>query len=101
VAGTSLEWSGGWTRPPLERSEGAARLFARAREHGRALGLELGEGSSGGGSDGNLVGALGVPVLDGLGAVGGGAHAVDEHVVLASLGQRADLLARLVCDPGI
>ncbi len=101
VAGTSLEWSGGWTRPPLERSEGAARLFAKAREHGLTLGLELGEGSSGGGSDGNLVGALGVPVLDGLGAVGGGAHALDEHVILASLGQRADLLARLLRDPGV
>ncbi len=101
LAGTSLDWSGGWTRPPLERSEGAGRLFAKAREHGRALGLELGEGSSGGGSDGNLVGALGVPVLDGLGAIGGGAHSLDEHVLVASLRQRADLLARLLRDPGI
>jgi glutamate carboxypeptidase len=101
VAGTTLALTGGWTRPPLERSEGAARLFAQAREHGRALGLDLEEGSSGGGSDGNLVGAIGVPVLDGLGAVGGGAHAEDEHIVLASLDQRADLVARLIDDPGI
>ena len=101
VPGTTLELTGGWTRPPLERSEGAARLFERAREHGRALGLDLEEGSSGGGSDGNLVGVLGVPVLDGLGAVGGGAHALDEHVEVASLGERAELLARLLRDPGV
>ena len=101
VRGTTLEVTGGWTRPPLERTEGAARLFARARDYGRELGLELEEGASAGGSDGNLVGALGIPVLDGLGAVGGGAHALDEHVELSSLTQRADLLARLLEDPGL
>jgi glutamate carboxypeptidase len=101
LPGATLRISGGWTRPPLERSAGGARLFAKAREHGRALGLELKESSSGGGSDGNLVGALGVPVLDGLGVEGGGAHAVDEHVRLASLPVRARLLARLLEDPGI
>jgi glutamate carboxypeptidase len=96
-----LEISGGWTRPPLERSEGAAKLFARAREHGRELGLALEEESSGGGSDGNLVGALGVPVLDGLGAEGRGAHASDEHVLIPSMAVRAELLARLLRDPGL
>jgi glutamate carboxypeptidase len=96
-----LRVGGGWTRPPLERSEGAARLFARAREHGRELGLDLEEESSGGGSDGNLVGAVGVPVLDGLGAEGAGAHAPDEHVFLPSIPLRAQLLARLLHDPGI
>lgn len=101
VSGTSLEISGGWTRPPLEPSAGSARLFARARAHGRELGLELREGSAGGGSDGNLVAALGVPVLDGLGAQGGGAHASDEHVLLGSLPVRAGLLARLLQDPGL
>jgi glutamate carboxypeptidase len=101
LAGSRLEISGGWTRPPLERSAGAARLFAKAREHGLALGLDLQESSSGGGSDGNLVGALGVPVLDGLGVEGGGAHAVDEHVLLPSLPVRARLLARLLEDPGL
>jgi len=99
--GTALEVTGGYTRPPLERSEGGGRLFAQAREHGRALGLDLGEGSSGGGSDGNLVGALGVPVLDGLGALGAGAHADDEHVLVASLPERAALLARLLREPGL
>jgi glutamate carboxypeptidase len=96
-----LELGGGWTRPPLERSDGAARLFARAREHGRELGLDLDEESSGGGSDGNLVGALGVPVLDGLGAEGAGAHAPDEHVNLASIPVRAALLAQMLQDPGL
>jgi glutamate carboxypeptidase len=97
----TLELGGGWTRPPLERSEGSAALFAQARAHGRALGLELAEESSGGGSDGNLIGALGVPVLDGLGAEGGGAHAPNEHVYLASIPVRAQLLARLLRSPGI
>ena len=101
VPGTEVAVTGRWTRPPLERSAGAARLFAKAREHGRGLGLELTEGSSGGGSDGNLVGALGIPVLDGLGAEGAGAHAPDEHVVLDSLPVRAGLLARLLRDPGL
>jgi glutamate carboxypeptidase len=101
LEGTSLELEGGFTRPPLERSPGATRLFQRAREHGLALGLDLRESSSGGGSDGNLVGALGVPVLDGLGAEGGGAHARDEHVVIASLPVRSALLARLLVDPGL
>jgi glutamate carboxypeptidase len=96
-----LELAGGWTRPPLERSEGAAALFARARDYGRELGLDLGEESSGGGSDGNLIGALGVPVLDGLGAEGAGAHSPDEHVELESIPVRAGLLSKLLRDPGV
>jgi glutamate carboxypeptidase len=99
--GTSLVLEGGWTRPPLERSDGAVLLFEKAREHGRALGLDLGEASVGGGSDGNLVGSYGVPVLDGLGAEGGGAHAEDEYVLVDSLELRAELLARLLHEPGL
>src|SRR5581483_2476751 len=98
--GTTLELAGRWTRPAMERSPGAGTLFEAAREHGRALGLALEETSSPGGSDGNLVAALGVPVLDGLGAPGGGAHAVDEHVEIAALEPRAELLARLLHEPG-
>jgi glutamate carboxypeptidase len=101
LTGAMLDISGDWTRPPLEPSPGSARLFAKAREHGLALGLDLHERSAGGGSDGNLVGALGIPVLDGLGVEGGGAHAIDEHVLLPSLQVRAKLLARLLVDPGI
>ena len=93
-----VEW---YSRPPLARSEASGRLFARAREHARDLGFELGEASSLGGSDGNLVGALGVPVLDGLGAVGGGSHAPWEYVEVSSLESRAALLARLLRDPGL
>jgi len=96
-----LELGGGWTRPPLERSEGAAKLFERAREYGRELGLELDEESSSGGSDGNLIGALGVPVLDGLGAEGAGAHSTDEHVELESIPVRAQLLSQMLRDPGL
>lgn len=101
IDGASLSVDGGWTRPPLEPSPGSAAMFARAREHGLALGLDLRESSSGGGSDGNLVGALGVPVLDGLGAMGSGAHAVNEHVFLDSIPLRAELLARILEDPGL
>ena len=101
LEGASLELGGGWTRPPLEPSAGAEGLFAKAREHGRTLGLELEAESSGGGSDGNIVGAVGVPVLDGLGAEGGGAHAPNEHVLLKSIPIRAELLAYLLRDPGL
>jgi glutamate carboxypeptidase len=99
--GTSIRLEGEWTRPPLERSDGGGRLFARAREHGRALGLDLHEASSTGGSDGNLAAAHGLPVLDGLGAEGGGAHAADEHVLVDSLDVRAELLARILRDAGL
>ena len=101
LAGATLAVSGGWTRPPLEPSPGGERLLAQAQRHARTLGLELTGESSGGGSDGNLVGAVGVPVLDGLGAEGGGAHAPDEHVVLDSIPVRAQLLALLLLDPGL
>lgn len=101
VPGTSHELTGAWTRPPLERTDASGRLFERAREHGRALGLELREKSASGGSDGNLVAAFGVPVLDGLGAQGGGAHARDEHVLVGSLPVRAELLAAILRDPGL
>lgn len=100
LEGTELELTGTWTRPPLERSPGSDALFAAAREHGRALGLELEERSAAGGSDGNLVGHL-VPVLDGLGAEGRGAHADNEHVLVDSLEVRAELLAALLNEPGV
>jgi glutamate carboxypeptidase len=101
LEGATLTLGGGWTRPPLEPTAGAEQLFERAREHGRELGLDLRAESSGGGSDGNLVGAVGVPVLDGLGAEGAGAHAPNEHVLLPSIPVRAELLARLLRDPGL
>jgi glutamate carboxypeptidase len=99
--GTRIAVEGGWTRPPLERSEGSTILFEQAREHGRKFGLDLRETAAPGGSDGNLIGALGVPVLDGLGAIGAGSHADDEHVLVASLPIRAQLLAAILRSPGL
>ena len=91
-----LAVSGRIDRPPMERSAGVASLFALAQAVAQDLGRTLGEGATGGGSDGNLTAALGVPTLDGLGAVGGGAHADDEHVTVADLPWRAALLAGLL-----
>lgn len=92
----SLEVSGGLNRPPMERTEGTARLFRLAQEHAAALGMPLDEASTGGGSDGNFTSALGLPTLDGLGAVGEGAHAANESVVISELPRRTALLACLL-----
>jgi glutamate carboxypeptidase len=96
--GAKLEIRGGFDRPPLERQHSAA-LFARAKAIARELGFPLGEAAAGGGSDGNFTAALGIPTLDGLGAVGDGAHATHEHVVVNTMPQRAALLAALLTDP--
>ena len=97
---TSLEVGGGFSRPPFERTEEVARLYHVARSIAAGMGRDLGEGTTGGGSDGNFTGALGVPTLDGLGAVGDGAHALAEHVVTADLTWRAALLAELIARSG-
>lgn len=96
IDGTTIDVTGGIGRPPLERTPGVERLYREARAVAAELGRELGEGSTGGGSDGNFTAALGVPTLDGLGAVGGGAHALNEHVVVAELPWRAALVAGLI-----
>ncbi|HEX7139923.1 MAG TPA: M20 family metallopeptidase [Vicinamibacterales bacterium] len=95
-ARTHLEVTGGFDRPPLERTAGVARLYDQARAVARELGSELAEGSTGGGSDGNFTAAIGVPTLDGLGAVGDGAHARHEYVKIEALADRAALLAGLI-----
>jgi glutamate carboxypeptidase len=87
---------GGFERPPMERTPASRDLFARARAVAASFGRELDEGSAGGGSDGNFTAALGVPTLDGLGAIGDGAHAAHEHVDIPSLPWRAALLAGLL-----
>jgi glutamate carboxypeptidase len=94
--GTRLNVRGGFERPPLERTAAVERLFSVAREVASLLGRDLREGSTGGGSDGNFTGALGVPTLDGLGPVGDGAHAAHEYVDVAELPWRAALLAGLL-----
>ena len=93
--GAKLEVHGGFDRPPLERKRSAA-LFTQAKSLARQIGVSLGEGAAGGGSDGSFTAALGVPTLDGLGAVGGGAHSPHEHVVVRAMPQRAALLAALL-----
>jgi glutamate carboxypeptidase len=96
LPGTYLEVTGGINRPPMERTPAVIALFERARDLAARLGFVLGEGGTGGASDGNFTGALGVPTLDGLGALGDGAHALHEHVVLDELPRRAALLAGLL-----
>jgi glutamate carboxypeptidase len=96
LKGAKLEVHGGVNRPPLERTAGVSALFRHAQSLMRECGLALGEAATGGGSDGNFTGALGVPTLDGLGAVGDGAHTPREHVIIRKLPQRAALLAGLL-----
>ena len=100
LKGTTLRVSGGLNRPPYEESAAGLALYERARTVGARLGLTLDKTGSGGGSDGNFTAALGVPTLDGLGAVGQGSHALSEHILVESLPQRAALLAELVLDLG-
>ena len=96
IRGTSIEVTGGFARPPFERTPGVVHLYQTARAVAAELGRDLGEGSTGGGSDGNFTGALGVPTLDGLGVAGDGAHALDEHLLTADLTWRAALVAGLI-----
>ncbi len=92
----SLSIEGGINRPPMERTPGTVKLFRLAQAISRDLGADLGETMVGGGSDGNFTSALGTPTLDGLGAVGEGAHAVNESVLVDRLAGRITLLGRLV-----
>jgi glutamate carboxypeptidase len=95
LPGSQLEIRGGFNRPPMERKMSAA-LYAKARALAREMGVTLGEAFVGGGSDGNFTAAVGVPTLDGLGAVGENAHSPRENIVIRSLPERAALLAGLI-----
>lgn len=86
-------------RPPMVLDEDASTLVQAVRAHARALGLELRSTKSGGGSDANFTSALGVPTIDGLGACGGGAHATDEHIVVAPTLERLALVAAILVGP--
>jgi glutamate carboxypeptidase len=98
VPGARLEVLGGPNRPPMAASASAS-LFARAVTVAARAGLPAPVGVAvGGGSDGNFTAGVGTPTLDGLGAVGGGAHADDEHVLVAALPERAALIAALIAD---
>jgi glutamate carboxypeptidase len=91
-----LEVTGGINRPPMERTAGVAALYAKAVAIARDLGWRLAEAAVGGGSDGNFTAGLGIPTLDGLGAVGDGIHATHEHILISELPRRAALVAGLI-----
>ncbi|MFZ3217765.1 MAG: M20 family metallopeptidase [Candidatus Acidiferrales bacterium] len=96
LPGARVAVEGGADRPPLERTAAVRKLFGVAQGLMREMGLRIGEASTGGGSDGNFTAALGVATLDGLGAVGDGAHSAREHVVTRALPERAALIAGLL-----
>src|SRR5208282_1074703 len=100
LPGAKLEILGGFNRAPLERKRSAA-LFAKAKALAAQMGVSLGEATAGGGSDGNLTAALGVPTLDGLGAVGHGAHSAGEHILISAMPSRAALLAALLLSASV
>jgi len=95
LPGAKLTVRGGFDRAPFEREQ-SRELFQRATELAKRMGLTIGEATAGGGSDGNLTAALGIPTLDGLGAVGDGAHSPAEYIVARAMPQRAALLASLL-----
>jgi len=91
-----LQITGGINRPPMERTAGVAALYTKAVAIARDLGWKLCEAAVGGGSDGNFTAGLGIPTLDGLGAVGDGAHAAHEHIQISALPRQAALIAGLI-----
>ena len=91
-----LTVTGGINRPPMERKAGTVALFRMAQRLAAEMGLRLEEAATGGGSDGNFTAAMGVATLDGMGAVGAGAHAAHEHVVVGHLVERTVLLAGVI-----
>jgi glutamate carboxypeptidase len=92
----TIEVTGGLNRPPMERSAGIVKLFRTAQTLARELGVEIEESMTGGGSDGNFTAALGIPTLDGLGAVGEGAHASNESILVNRIADRTALIAKLL-----
>lgn len=96
LPGAKVEVIGGVNRPPMERTPASQKLFDHAKRLAAEMQLDLGQAATGGGSDGNFTAALGIPTLDGLGAVGDGAHSPREHIRVSSLSERAALLAGLL-----
>jgi len=92
----ALTITGGINRPPMERKPGTVALFKQAKKLASQLGFDLDEAATGGGSDGNFTAALGVPTLDGMGAIGAGAHAAHEHIVTEHIVPRTALLAAML-----
>ncbi|MEH7885160.1 M20 family metallopeptidase [Bacillus sp. JJ1609] len=96
VKGTKVEVFGEIDRYPLERTEAVIQLYEELKGIAASHGYDLGEGSSGGASDGNFTAGLGIPTIDGLGPVGDGAHTDNEHVDLSNLPYRAALMAEII-----
>jgi len=92
----SLELLGGINRPPMERTEAVVALYEKARELAASFNYEVGETQVGGASDGNFVAAVGVPVLDGLGIAGAGAHTSHEHILVNDIAKRATLISLIL-----
>lgn len=95
LKGAQIQVTGGINRPPLERTPAVAKLFQHAQSLMQEIGVSIDESAVGGGSDGNFTAALGVPTLDGLGAIGEGAHSPREHILIRAMPERAALLAGL------
>ena len=98
VDGTTVRVDGGLNRPPMEETPASLRLYELAKRFAAEEGLELTASGTGGGSDGNFTAALGVPTLDGLGAVGDGAHADTEHIVVSAVAPRLAWFARFLAE---
>lgn len=98
LSGTEMTIEGGLGHPPMVRDALMVRTFEQVKRIASANGLDVAEGSTGGGSDGSFAAALGVPTVDGLGAEGDGAHAVHEHVEIASLPRKVALVAALLSE---
>ena len=98
LEGAKITITGNWNRPPMERDQLMQATFQRAAVIASGLGIKLTEGGTGGGSDANFVAGLGIPVLDGLGAIGSGAHSERERVEIRSLAERCGLLAALISE---
>jgi glutamate carboxypeptidase len=94
----SLELLGGINRPPMERTDAVVALYEKARTLAASFDYEVGETQVGGASDGNFVGALGVPVLDGLGIAGAGAHTLHEYILVNDIAKRATLVALILAE---
>ncbi len=98
LPGAEIYVTGGWNRPPMERSPLIGATFEKARSIAEKVGLRLTEGGTGGGSDANFVAPLGIPILDGLGAIGKGAHSSDERIEKGTLPARTALISALITD---
>jgi glutamate carboxypeptidase len=98
VNGAELTVERQHARPPMQRTDAIAATFLRAQELAASLGMTLGEGAAGGGSDANFIARHGVAIVDGLGPRGGGAHALDEHILIDSLLEQVALIALLAAE---